>query len=389
MSVDLLPGVPRVESPFFEEHVATLAPEHVRIARDLNRLGYAVLDFPDPDLAAKIDGIVDEFPRKYGWGAWKDGKSHSVRAQDAWRDDPRVRDIATNPTVIDLLSALYGRRAFPFQTLNFPVGTQQDGHADYVHFNSIPDRFMCGVWLAFEDLDDHNGPLFYYPGSHKWPTYQNEHLGISHREIAHSHSEYHRYVELWERLAKIHGVERQIFSAKRGQALIWAANLVHGGSLQTDPRRTRWSQVTHYFFEGCGYTTPLANDVYQGRILYRDVVNICTGQPVQNTISGVTVDAEFASSAQPRFTSAGAPASAPSAASRFRTHPLLPADFDPAAYLALNPDLVAAKVDPFQHYVLFGNAEGRPYRQASEPVPAEPGTGALGKAKRVWKSLVG
>ena len=44
---------------------------------------------------------------------------------------------------------------------------------------------------------------------------------------------------------------------RKGEALIWSSNLLHGGSPQRDPSLTRWSQVTHYFFEGCRYWKPL------------------------------------------------------------------------------------------------------------------------------------
>ena len=37
----------------------------------------------------------------------------------------------------------------------------------------------------------------------------------------------------------------------------------------------------------------------------------------------------------------------------------LPADFDAAGYLALNPDIAAAGVEPDLHYVLYGRQEGR------------------------------
>ncbi len=40
----------------------------------------------------------------------------------------------------------------------------------------------------------------------------------------------------------------------------------------------------------------------------------------------------------------------------------IPADFNPIEYLSLWPDLVAARVDPFEHYVRYGIAEGRAYR---------------------------
>jgi len=33
---------------------------------------------------------------------------------------------------------------------------------------------MCGVWLALEDIDADNGPLIYYPGSHRGPHFGNE-----------------------------------------------------------------------------------------------------------------------------------------------------------------------------------------------------------------------
>lgn len=363
----LLDGVPLVESPFFDDLVRQLPPDWARIATDLHRQGYAVFDFPDKNIIEKMDGIVRDFPQRYGWGAWKEGKSVSTRIQDAWQTDQRVRDIAANPVVLDILSAIYGRRAFPFQTLNFPVGTQQAGHADYVHFNSIPDRFMCGVWLAFEDIDDDNGPLFYYPGSHRWPTYQNEHLGISHRRINDQFPEYHRYVDLWERMAKKQGLERQTFKARKGQALIWAANLVHGGSVQNDPYRTRWSQVTHYFFEDCAYTTPLANDTYNGKVLYRDIVDIRTGRPVPNVVSGEQVGWALRRATKPDLDPSRKDAAATlprydATESRFASHPEIPEGFDPAFYLDAHPDLVAAGVDPYQHYVLFGKTEGRRFR---------------------------
>jgi hypothetical protein len=357
----LLAGVPLVESPFFDEHMKTLAPEQAAIARDLNRDGYAIFDFPDPGIVEKMEGIKRDLAPRYDWGAWRTSKIENLRIQDAWRDDLRVRDIAANAAVLDLLSALYGRRAFPFQTLNFPVGTPQAGHADYVHFNSVPDRFMCGIWLAFEDIDEENGPLFYYPGLHRWPCFQSEHLGVSHRWIDRRYSQYQRYVDLWKRMAEAQGIRPAIFRARKGQALIWAANLVHGGSPQKDMTRTRWSQVTHYFFKGCAYTTPLANDVYNGRILYRDIVDVGTGRPVPNVVSGEEVGTEQRQAARPDLELELASANG-ERHSRFAHHPELPAGFDAAFYLAAHPDLVAACADPYQHYVTYGRTEGRRYK---------------------------
>jgi hypothetical protein len=41
---------------------------------------------------------------------------------------------------------------------------------------------------------------------------------------------------------------------------------------------------------------------------------------------------------------------------------VLPKDFDPKAYLAANPDVKKAKVDPVQHWLNHGFREGRPLR---------------------------
>jgi hypothetical protein len=298
----LLPGVPLIDSPFFEGDAPHLLTEdQLRVARDLNQKGYAVIDFPDPDIGNKIDRIKTDLNTRYDWPAWESGKTDNLRIQDAWRFNEDVRSIAANAKVMELLSAIYQKPALPFQSLNFPVGTQQPAHSDHAHFNSVPDRFMCGVWLAFEDITEENGPLFYYPGSHKWPSYQNEHLGVSYRDIVPGYPGYGRYVALWDALMQAQGLQREVFLAKKGQALIWTSNLLHGGSPHNNKQRTRWSQVTHYFFEGCAYTTPLANDTYQGKILFRDIINIASEKPVQNIVSGEPLRPEFHAAVKDEF----------------------------------------------------------------------------------------
>jgi hypothetical protein len=276
--------VPLIESPLFAQELDKLPEQYRAAAIALHEKGYAVIDFPEPELEARIERIREALTEKFGW---RDPAACplSARVQDAWKFDDDVRAIACNAAVVDMLSALYGRKAFPFQTLNFPVGTQQPAHSDHIHFCSIPERFMCGVWVAFEDIDESNGPLFYYPGSHKWTSFQSEHLGISSRRDSFDVA-VARFTRLYEELPEKMGLPREKFLARKGQALIWAANLVHGGSTHVDWTRSRWSQVTHYFFEGCGYTTPLVNDTHMGKIKYRRIVDATDGRVVPNIISG-------------------------------------------------------------------------------------------------------
>ena len=56
---------------------------------------------------------------------------------------------------------------------------------------------MCGVWTALEDIDEECGPLIYYPGSHKWPIYTNEHIGVRAQDKARTG---HQYGVLWREL---------------------------------------------------------------------------------------------------------------------------------------------------------------------------------------------
>lgn len=271
---NIFPGIPLIESPLFSALKADwgLSEEEERIATDLHEKGYAVLDFPDGELEARIDRIQRHLGPRYGidFDALDSDKTVGERrVQDAWRFDEDVRAIATNQAVIDLLSKLYGRNAFPFQTLNFPVGTQQDGHSDSVHFSSLPERFMCGVWLAMEDIGPDAGPLFYYPGSHRWPIMTNGLIGRRGYGSDLSSAQ-DPYGPAWRALCEAHGAQEEVFLARKGQALIWCANLLHGGSHQRNPTLTRWSQVTHYYFDNCIYYTPAFSDEALGKLDVRN-----------------------------------------------------------------------------------------------------------------------
>ncbi|KQM18293.1 phytanoyl-CoA dioxygenase family protein [Novosphingobium sp. Leaf2] len=288
------PGIPLVESPLFAAQRAAmgLTPEEERIATDLHEKGYAVLDFPDPEIDARVERIKANLAPRYAGIDFADPQSDKTigerRIQDAWKFDDDVRAIAANQAMLDILGKLYGRRAFPFQTLNFPVGTQQEAHTDMVHFSSLPERFMCGVWLAMEDIGADAGPLFYLPGSHRWPMLNNATIGRrGHGSTLASAQE--PFAEGWRALREAYGATEEQFLARKGQALIWAANLLHGGTRQIDATLTRWSQVTHYYFDDCIYYTPAFSDEALGRLDLRNLRSISDGLPRPNRYLGETI----------------------------------------------------------------------------------------------------
>jgi hypothetical protein len=349
--VNPLPGVPDVESPFFDELFAAknASAETLRVATELRDKGFAIIDFSDAEFDARSERIKAKFHERFDFDHWREElwhKNDGLRIMDAWETDEDVRSIASNPRILDLLSQVYGRRPIPFQTLNFPVGTQQPIHNDAIHFSCVPERFMCGVWVALEDIDGTNGALEYYPGSHKFPTYVNEHMGVCSAAQIKPTAHYKDFLDLWQQLIRKSGIAPETFHAKKGQALIWAANLLHGGSRQTDPTRTRWSQVTHYYFESCVYYTPVLSDPAFGRTHYREIKDAGTGFVQPNVYSGIEVDHDVISRSMP-------------VAIGQYARPTAPPDFDPARYLQLNPDVAIAGVDPVEHYLEHGRREGR------------------------------
>lgn len=272
--------IPWVESPFFDNLLeqSDLDEKQRQLARQYSERGYVVIDAEIPD--AVIDGVIEGLRGEYG--KVQSSYDTDTRIMDA--DLPQVREIAGWTKVTDLLRMLYRREPFPFQTLNFEVGTQQSVHNDAIHFHAIPHRFMCGVWIALEDIDAENGPLFYYPGSHKLPIYEMPDFGLPA-----STESYDEWGQAVEALLSAGGFELEELHATRGQALVWAANLHHGGRPVLDENRTRLSQVSHYYFAPALYYSPQGTDLVKGRLQLRDVCDLRTGEMVPHVYRGEVI----------------------------------------------------------------------------------------------------
>lgn len=284
-------NLPWTESPFFEAELkaAAISDEDKAFVKSFADEGYIIFD-PCLD-ESLIDSLNQSLAPSFEKLEDDDGK----RIQDAWTFNEHVRRIAVSDVICNKLRLLYQREPVPFQTLSFPVGTQQKTHSDMVHFNSIPQRFMCGVWVALEDITNDNGPLHYYPGSHKLPFYDMIDLGVK----ASDHIETKKaimayavdYVNFIEAMIKALGLTKKVLNIKKGQALIWSANLLHGGEKINTPGASRHSQVTHYYFEDCIYYVPRLSDIAINKLYLNDLVNIRTGEKLVNKYFGKEVKA--------------------------------------------------------------------------------------------------
>lgn len=236
---------------------------------------YGYLIYEDIDILENVDinTLKREVNKHYDWS--------SRRIQDLWRISKGVKDIACNSFILNKLKMLYGRNMIPFQTLNFINSTEQATHSDFIHFATIPERFMVGVWVALEDITDKQGPLHYYEGSHKLPEYTYEELQINARPdeyadpYTYSRGAYREYELKLPNYLKSY--KYKTLPIKKGSFLIWASNLAHGGTFQEDKTLNRWSQVTHYLGEGVIAVTPMFSYKSKGKWFTRRPNNIITG----------------------------------------------------------------------------------------------------------------
>ena len=279
-------NIPWVESPFFSEILASKNLDTInnKIAIDYNENGFVVI----PNLIDEftIDEIKNDMDSKGYNPLFKmSNQRDEVRILDFWQHSTSVKKVACNPKILAILGFLYDRTPVPFQTLNFRVGTQQRAHSDTIHFSSIPAKFMCGVWVALEDTTPENGAVFYYPKSQYLPEYNFASFMDSPSDT--TYENYVNYENFIEKIVQVSNFEKKPFYAKKGDVLIWSSNIIHGGSKVANLNLTRYSQVTHYYFEDCIYYTPMLSNMVTNELYLRNnLVNINTGEKVVQSFNG-------------------------------------------------------------------------------------------------------
>ncbi len=191
-----------------------------------------------PDLTVELNDGSLGFPRmapQYEHVPHKVLDYHSVSTI--------ARDIQFAPAIQRFLGQLFERPPMAFQSLLFKYGTQQEMHQDtaYVVVES-PMQFV-GCWVALEDIVPGSGELQYYGGSHRIPEYLWLNRGRACPPGYNDHREFLAWVHAESQRA---GCPMIKFHPKKGDALVWHADLVHGGSKRELADRTRWSFVSHY-----------------------------------------------------------------------------------------------------------------------------------------------
>jgi len=173
------------------------------------------------------------------------------KIMDAFRhSEVADKEFFRHPDMLNLLNFIMGRKVLPFQTINFFQGSEQRAHSDSFHMTTEPQGYLIATWTALEEVHSQNGPLFYFPGSHRLKFVSAEDFPSGNTRWKLGPERNKRYEDKIEDTIKGNNLQPQAFHAKPGDVLIWHANLLHGGSPILKPDSTRRSMVAHYFCEG-------------------------------------------------------------------------------------------------------------------------------------------
>ena len=154
-----------------------------------------------------------------------------------------ARHVIFSAPIVRFLTLLFERPLLAFQCLYFRWGSRQAIHQDTAFVKvSSPLEFVAS-WIALEDIQEGSGELEYYRGSHKLDDYL---FNGRDKWMPPKSPEYDRFhASLHEKSQEL-GLERQRFLPKKGDVLLWSADLAHGGNQQVMDGPTRKSIVTHY-----------------------------------------------------------------------------------------------------------------------------------------------
>lgn len=107
---------------------------------------------------------------------------------------------------------------------------------------------VAACWIALEDIEPGSGELCYYEGSHHLPDFPFR-ANSKHWSPERDGNELHQqFLESLHVNSKAMNFPLRKFQPKRGDALLWHADLAHGGAEISHPNFnvTRRSLVAHY-----------------------------------------------------------------------------------------------------------------------------------------------
>jgi len=228
----------------------TLLGEFIRTGKVI--LKQALDDDLIDALSADIGDQIASGTRRMTY--WDDAGHHMEQASrekllkreakvlDVHWDSETVQRAIFSSRLSRFLALVFEKPALAFQSLYFTNGSEQSLHQDtaFVYVDSPLE--LAASWIALEDVHEGSGELVYYPGSHRIDDLI---FASGTKALLGDDPAKETYSETLEQRCLEAGLKKETFLPRKGDALIWAADLVHGGA-ERSTDRTRRSLVTHY-----------------------------------------------------------------------------------------------------------------------------------------------
>ncbi len=219
-------------------------------------LRQAVLDWPDKGYLIlrdvfttdEVDRVNRELQKLIDSGV-VDFNFTGRKVMFAFRKSPAIKAMASDRRIVEVLDLLLGRPMHVFQTINFLTGSEQAPHSDSIHMTTYPLGYLAAAWVALEPITADNGPLMFFPGSHRLPYLLNDGFAHGGSRFTLGQDAYAHYEAAVQRSIDEGRFNPHEFHAQPGDVLIWHANLLHGGKKMSTANASRRSMAVHYFAE--------------------------------------------------------------------------------------------------------------------------------------------
>lgn len=172
-----------------------------------------------------------------------DLRHRAAKMLDLYIDSAAARNAMFADPIRRFLNLVFERAPMAFQSLTFIRGSEQAIHQDTAYVVVSSPIELAASWIALEDIVPGSGELLYYDGSHKIEEFLFQGKNKNMEPDDPDHGEF--LASLHEK-SKALGCEMKTFLPKKGDALIWSADLAHGGAPIESEEQTRKSLVTHY-----------------------------------------------------------------------------------------------------------------------------------------------
>ena len=194
----------------------------------------------DEEMLYQYPGDPNSLPLKAGT------ERLGTRVVDAFVPAPEALALFQSPALMQFLTAIFNEAPLLFQSLSFDQGSGQGLHQDTAYVVVDKPLELAACWIALEDVKPGSGELMYLPGSHRYPDFDFG-PGRKHWNSEADGNEPHdRWAQWLREEGDRRGLELQTFRARKGDILIWHADLAHGGLPIQDRSLTRQSLVGHF-----------------------------------------------------------------------------------------------------------------------------------------------